>query len=336
MAERLLRTYCVREDIFNKILYDYSSRTEYTDNIWQYVYGYKNKNTIYYDEEYLICKEYIVDYYCDNIKDATSWKQCRLRKTTNTDKIIDDDITGTYAWNYITSILLKYYTDTEIDSILHAHEAEYDEAKKQYHYYYNLDVGTLLKIPNCKKYDINGAHCDALLEMFPKAGSAILDLHKRRKKDPKIKKFFNYFVGELCRKGYRLTYNWIVQRTNALLMKAIDLTDGDLIYANTDGFIVYEAKNNINTSNELGEFKAEYEGDVYVYRSKNYILYQCGEELKGSCRQQVRDQIDLRIGKVAEYDQRRELLGYDSNGNARYITHVENVIYKTVEQENIE
>ena len=335
MSQKLIRTYCVREDIFDKILYDYSSRIEYTDNIWQYAYGYSNKNTIYYNEEYLICREYIVDYYCHNIEDITSWKQCRLRKTTNTDKIIDNDITGTYAWNYIMKLLLKHYTENEIDSILHAHEAEYDEAKKQYHYNYNIDVGALLKIPNCKKYDINGAHCDALLELFPKASTDILYLHKRRKKDPNIKKFFNYFVGELCRKGYRLTYNWIVQRTNALLMQAIELTDGELIYANTDGFIVFEAKHNINTSTNLGEFKAEYEGDVYVYRSKNYILYQCGDELKGSCRQQVRDKIDLRIGKVAEYDQRRELLGYDNQGKAKYITHVENVNYKIVEQETI-
>lgn len=335
MGNQLLKTYCVREDIFDKILYDYSTRTEYTDNIWQYAYGYSNKNTIYYDNEYLICKEYIVDYYCHNLDEVTSWKQCRLRRTTNTSKVIENDVTGTYAWNYIFSILNKYYTNEEIDSILRAHEAEYDESKKQYHYNYNIDVGTLLKIPGCKKYDINGAHCDALLELFPKAGPDILSLHNKRKKDPKIKKFFNYFVGELCRKGYRLTYNWIVQRTNALLMQAIELTDGELIYANTDGFIVFEAKNNINTSANLGEFKAEYDGDVYVYRSKNYILYQCGEELKGSCRQQVRDRIDLRQGLVVEYDQRRELLGYDKQGTARYTTHLENIKTKFVKQELI-
>lgn len=333
MAAQLLKTYCVREDIFDKILYDYSTRTEYTDNIWQYAFGYSNKNTIYYDSEYLICKEYIVDYYCHNLKEVTSWKQCRLRKTTNTTKVIEDDVTGSYAWRYIMTILLKYYTREEIDTILHAHEAGYDETKKQYHYNYNIDVGTLLKIPGCKKYDINGAHCDALLELFPKAASDILKLHKRRKKDPRIKKFFNYFVGYLCREGYTLTYNWIVQRTNALLMQAIEFTDGELVYANTDGFIVFESKNNINTSMNLGEFKAEYEGDVFIYRSKNYILYQCGEELKGSCRQVVRDKVDLRVGKVVEYDQRREFLGYDKKGHPKYITHVENVTTKKVNWE---
>jgi hypothetical protein len=86
---------------------------------------------------------------------------------------------------------------------------------------------------------------------------------------------------------------------------------------------------------DLGEFKAEYEGDVFIYRSKNYILYQCGDELKGSCRQVVRDKLDLRVGKVVEYDQRRELLGYDKSGHPRYITHVENVVAKKVNWELI-
>ena len=333
---QLIKTYCVREDIFDKILYDYSTRTEYTDNIWQYAYGYPNKNTIYYDNEYLICKEYILDYYCHNIEDSTSWKQVKLRKTTNTSKLVDDDVTGTYAWNYIMKLLKKYYTVDELDTILHAHEAEYDATKRQYHYNYNIDVNCLLKIPNCKKYDINGAHCDALLELFPLASKDILSLHNKRKQDPKIKKFFNYFVGELCRKGYRLTYNWIVQRTNALLMQAINFTDGELIYANTDGFIVFEAKELLTTSTNLGEFKAEYEGDVYIFRSKNYILYQCGEDMTGSCRQIVRDQIDLRQGKVVEYDQHRELLGYDKNNNPRYSVNLQNIKQYIIEVENIE
>ena len=69
---KLLQTYEVRQDIFDKILYDYSANVEITDHLDKYVYGYSNKKTIYYDgSEYLICREYILNYYTNSIEGCT-------------------------------------------------------------------------------------------------------------------------------------------------------------------------------------------------------------------------------------------------------------------------
>ena len=118
---KLLATYEIQADVFDKILYDLSIHTEYTDDIFQYSYGYKNRNTIYYNEEYLICKECVLDYYCDCLEESTSWRQVRLRKVINASKIVQKTITGNYAYNYIIKLLSKYYTLDEIENILITH-----------------------------------------------------------------------------------------------------------------------------------------------------------------------------------------------------------------------
>ena len=298
---KLLPTYEVRADIFDKILYDLSVHTEYEADLQKWSYGYKNRNTIYYNEEYLICKECVLDYYCDCITDSTSWKQCKLRKVLNAEKPVQKTITGNYAWNYIIRILNKYYTAIEIEEIFNNNEADYSEDYKQFHYNLPLEEDELVKYKNCFKYDINGAHCDAIVNLFPKAYDEFIKLYLKRKEIPMYKQLFNFFVGELCRKGHRRTYNWIVQRTTKKLYETMDITKGTLIYANTDGYIVQRPEVEINTSKELFDFKLEYSGDVYVYQSNNYILYQCGDNKTGSCRCDVRDDIDLRVGKVFNY-----------------------------------
>lgn len=327
-----LATYEVRADVFDKILYDLSVHCEYTDDIHKYSYGYKNRNTIYYNEEYLICKECVLDYYCDCIPESTSWKQVKLRRVINAEQTVNHTITGNYAWNYIMKLLSKYYTDEEIESILNAHEADYSEEFKQFHYNAPIDTGTLVKYTNCFKYDINGAHCDAVVQLFPKAYNEFMKLYKERKQKPVYKQLFNFFVGELCRKNHRKTYNWIVQRTTRKLYEAMDTTDGMLLYANTDGFIVQQPQKELDTSTNIFEFKQEYSGDVYIYRSNNYILYQCGEDKTGSCKCEVRADIDLRKGIVVDYTINRLELGTDINGIKRYY---HKIVEKNVRQVEI-
>ena len=50
----------------------------------------------------------------------------------------------------------------------------------------------------------------------------------------------------------------------------MDLVKGILIYANTDGFVISAKNSDIVASKDLGEFKIEYSGEVYVYKDKNY------------------------------------------------------------------
>ena len=301
-----IKCFDIRDDIFDSILKDHISNVKIVDSIEPYSGGYNNKQDIYYDgKEYLICLEYIVNYYCDCIPDCTEWKQCKIRRTENTEKLLNKTIDGSRAYFLLMELLHRYYTDKEIEQCLNSHEAEYSEEYKQFHYMYDLEQGYIERIDNCLYYDINGAHNDALIEIFPKAKHALTNLYISRHDNPNYKAIVNYGVGMLCRKGHRKTYNWIVQRTTKSLYKAMDLVKGILVYANTDGFVISAKNSDIVASKDLGEFKIEYSGEVYVYKDKNYWLLQMGKIMKGSCLTSVRKDIDLSKGEVVHYERRR-------------------------------
>ena len=312
MGNKLLKCFEVREDIFNKILYDFESRIETVGNFKDYIYGYNdNKNVYKFDgKDTLILPEYILNYYCDNIKFSTSWKQCQIRSAMNADTEVVESLYGSRAERYINDILLEVYNEKEIEECLLSHQAEYDEDLSQYHYCLPVEIGYIYKVKDTVKYDINGAHLDALCEIFPKAKDRLLKMYEKRKKDKIYKKLPNYYVGRLGKwkdkaktipGKYRKTYNWIVQRTTKKLFDAIDAVGGMLLYANTDGFLVKDPNNLLKTSKILGDFKEEFSGTTYIYRDKNYILYQ-NNDLKGSCLTSVRPEIDLSKGKVVHYD----------------------------------
>ena len=332
-----LPTYDLRDDLFDHILYELRYRVkEVSEDFFStLIYGYPEKNIIYYEKcadgnEYFICKETVINYYTDALPYCTNWKQCRVRKVINTENKIQHTITGTHAYNMLMVILKDYYTSVEIDEIFNAHTAEYDKALIQIHHSLGAcKPGIVYNFKNCYKYDINGAHCAALTEMFPKAASRLIKLYEQRKIKPENKQLFNFAVGCLVKKGYRKTYNWIVQRTTKKLNEAIKITNGNLLYANTDGFVVQDPENLILHSKLLDEFKEEYKGDVQFYLGNNYNLYQFGEEMRGSCKTSVRNKIDLRVGKVVEYKQIREY--YDNN--QKYLIKVDenSIIEKEVE-----
>ena len=331
--KKLIPTYEVQADIFDRILIDYSPRVKITSNLQEYVYGYQDKKTIYTDgNEYLICREYILDGYTNCFEAPSSWKQCRLRRVENAQTVVEKTITGTYAWNYLKKILAKYYSEEEIENILCSYEVEYSEDYKQFHYNITVERDELIHISNCVKYDINGAHCAAIVELFPKAAKEFLKLYSKRKEKPIYKQIFNYAVGRLCKIGHRKTYNWIVQRTTRKLYETMDNVGGSLIYANTDGFLVQDPENKLTTSTNLYDFKLEYSGDVWVYRSNNYILYQCGKDSKvGSCRNEVRDRIDLSVGKVVNYKTNRIPIGEDESGKMRFRQELIEIVERKVE-----
>lgn len=293
----------VAEDVFNSVLERFPDYIEQVDNIADYYKGYPEKWKIKYCEKthYLICKECFVTDEAD-----TDWKQVivRLEKNLPDGKIVRS-IDGSRAYAEVTKVLKKYYSDDEIDECLRSHEAQYDYSLAQQHFtytdYFNSNVIT--KHSNCVKYDINGAHCDALREIFPKAAHYFEKLYRERKVNPVYKAYANYFVGMLAHKQYRLTYNWIVQRTTKMLIDACKQVGGELVYANTDGFAVTNPTKKLDKckNNVLGWFKVEYEGDIYTYEGSNYWIMQCGDEIKGSAMNSVRPLINLREGKVVNY-----------------------------------
>ena len=310
---KVLRRYDVSEDVFDDILQTMQTRIEVVENIQQYFTGYQPKYKIYYDnKEYLIIREHLLAYFADfsdeDYQNVEDWRQVIVRKCEQP-KTYQKSIDGSRAFKQIWQMLLNYYTEEEIKEQLFAHIAEKDPNNIQYHFQYP-SKGAVLQHSTCVKYDINGAHHDALIEIFPRAKEELESMFIRRKEEPILKAYVNYFVGMLCRKGYRGTYNWIVQRTTKKLKEAMSIVTGftgTLIYANTDGFIVSDPNNELKHSKKLGEFKLEYSGNVYTYQDDNYWCYQTDTgEIKGSVRYQVRDQLNLKRGEVIHYDIVRE------------------------------
>lgn len=311
MNTKTLRRYDVCETIFDDILQNMQNKIEIVDNIEDFYRGYTKKDTVLYDNhEYLIIREHLLAYFAnfseEEYKDVEDWRQVIVRKCVQT-KRYQPSIDGSRAYNVTKNIICQHYSESEFTARLHMFEAEKDPNNIQFHYQYpSKDI--VLAHSNCVKYDINGAHHDALIEIFPKAKEELQDMFDRRKSEPILKAYINYFVGMLCRKGYRKTYNWIVQRTTKTLKNAINTVGGDLIYANTDGFMVSNPDHKLKPSKKLGEFKLEFEGTAYTYQDKNYWCYQAGEDITGNIRYQVRDEVDLSKGMIVHYNISRELL----------------------------
>ena len=313
-----LKRLVVRSDVFKNFLETYKYRIETVPDLYKYFYGYyKDRKSIKYNgKDTLICQEYQIYHLCD-AKEVpehyTAWKQIVVTQNPELQTTVKKDVSGGRAKAQINKVLYKFYSKEEVDERLHMFEADYDFNLKQVHYNYCMDQGVLAKLPNTYKFDINGAHMDALCEIFPKAKDAFLKMYARRKKYPVLKEYPNKYVGTLAQKTekmrkqgihgkYEKTYNWIVQRTTRKLLDAIKYVQGNMVYANTDGVIIQAPTNVLCTSAKLGDFKLEFSGDTYVYRDKNYILYQTGDKMFGGCLIEVRDQVDLRKGQVVHYD----------------------------------
>lgn len=298
-----LKTYYLNEETFDNVLQFYYQYVINVDNFENYIFGGNFKNSIIYDGiKKIIITEHKLMYLLGQ-KSTNNWTQCICyRKAYQEEKCIKGYNGGT-CFKIFTNKLLKYYTIEEIDKCLKQFESEYNSENAQLHFNYTKESNIIYKYTNCRKYDINGAYANALINIFPKAREMILHLYAERKIHPENKAIINYYVGMLCNKGYRKTFNWIVQKTRLKLEEAINYVDGILLYANTDGFIVsYETKS-LPTSKNLGEFKLEYEGDIYILAGNNYWIYQQSDlSITGNVLYHVRDMIDLTKGLAVCYD----------------------------------
>lgn len=312
--------------LFDRILLLTGSHIHRVESLLPYQYGTNDKSDILYDEAHreLIIQEsllYVLLDMEDKI-DTNSWRQIIIKEDeTKLTDTIEREVTGCYAWMQMSKMLKRYYTPEELEEAFKTHEAEYDYNKAQKHYM-NISVltDTVTLHHNCLKYDINGAHLSALVEIFPKAGNKLIEMYKARKQHPEYKKYFNFFVGEMCRRGHRLTYNWIVQRTTARLLEGINYVGGDLVYVNTDGFAVKNYVRPLPASTELGNFKLEHSGDLYTYAGKNYTALQWIDqygELKtvGSILIQMREHLCLPAGQVIDYKRTVRKVCEDYYGN---------------------
>ena len=267
--------------------------------------GFSNKHMIAVDKNTstLICRASMINEACGQTLISDDWRQivCMVDDSKD-DYIVDDYVPyGKQAYKKLIVSLTKYYTDDEIRNIMSEHSLE--QGKKALHKLLPADYldGHIYKFKDCVYYDINKAHTDALIEMFPKAKRVITRLGKC---------WINYAIGELCNQGYRGVYNWIVNRTREYIDEIIRKADGETLYANTDGVIIHHPANYLATSKEIGAFKSEIIGDtIYGYfcegddKTTRYTIYQYIDKngktvLKGNARYLLREGMDLSKGIV--------------------------------------
>lgn len=297
-----LAHYTVSAELFNQILIKNNNRIIIA-NIEDYQYGYSSKKKVIYNgKDELICREMYVD-----VKpEEATYRQIIVKKD---DSLNSEDyhkeMMGSTAWNRMLKILYKYYTQDELLEIFSNNQHE--QCKPMHFNPTKLD-DTVYKHTNCYKYDINSAYASAYINLFPKAHDDIMALYLGRHDNPDNKKILNFFNGMLKRRGFAGTYYWVVNRTNEIMDEALNEVGGIKLYINTDGFIVKNPAKLIKHSTELGQFKLEHSGDVYIYVDKNYFIIQAGQELKGNCMCMVRDKFDLPNGKVVHYNKVRKLI----------------------------
>lgn len=294
-------TFEVPAKVFDYILERMSPFVEKVDTVNTFKYGYAKKHIIYYDgNEYMTINRSALNYYCPEIPLEPHYMQCIVRRVENI-KQAQSNISGYHAYLYMNKALLKFYSQDEIHDILNSYKDDRDDRLKQAHFLKEVSSDYVSCYKNTFKYDINGAHTYALTQMFPKAKDKIIQMYLGRKKNPKLKKILNYYVGCLVPKGFVGAYNHIVHETTKKLVDFFEKVGGTPLYINTDGFVVRNPNKILKGSTELGQVKLEYSGDTYIYAGRNYWVMQQGDELTGSVLTEVRDRLDLSKGLVVKY-----------------------------------
>lgn len=308
----------ISEKTYSKILTEYGF-LEKVDDMSKFKCGYKDSYVIRYDDTQIIIRSGLlyellgVDY-----DPEFAWKQVLLVMRREQSDDLAESISPGQARRIMNGIIAKHYTEEEKEAIYGSHERE-DSTILHYNLP-GLEIGRVLKLEDCWYYDINGAYASVLSSMFPECGKEFRHMFEHRHDcNNKYKNVFNFFVGCLTqnekkrkaavqdgrkvRKIYPKTRHWIVNQITEKMNAFEAYLGADLVvYENTDGLIVHKPKNKPAGSKKMFEFKLEYSGDVYIYRGKNYLAMQYGDEIKGSLPLELRDRVDLRRGKVVEYD----------------------------------
>ena len=299
---------------FNSILKKFYAFVDYEDSIGKYfIKGYKNKKRIKAekDSHVFICQADIINYVTGKeiIPYNEDWRQIVCVKKND---LQSADEIKELSWNdsfnkRIEKVLHKYYTDAEIEERLNMYQEKNHIKPLISHLPMKYHDGKIHLFKNCVYYDINGAHRDALCEIFPKAKNDFLTVDKQDA---------NSYVGDLCNRGHVTTYNWIVKRTKNMLLNILDAAGGEVIYKNTDGAFIVNGKE-LPTSSKLGEFKnGMLTDELLAYRFKDgvntpYVIYQFinkdgKRELKGTTPNEVRNHIDLANGTVVSYKSKKQ------------------------------
>lgn len=306
----MLSRYKIDSETFWSLLKSYSKFVEKCSLSGYLAKGYPDKRTIKYDPDShaMIIQAYRVK----GLDLDEDWRQVVLYLDDSLNGI--QEVSAPFPWanqanKRVEDILLRHYTDKEINDLLRKHSLKERDMPIHYLLPEPFKDGCVHRFENCVYYDINGAHTDALIEIFPEARKELESLHHTKGG----KNFINVFVGDLCNRGFRGTFDWIIQRTREKLTFIREQTGGMMLYANTDGIIVWNPSKRLKTSDKVGDIKAESaDGVIYAYNcpkdddSTSYTLYQYvspkdGITIKGNARLAARQGIDLSKGIVRKY-----------------------------------
>lgn len=327
MKKTSLPTITLSEEMWDRVL-DNSLRHEEVDSLADYMCGYRNRNVIYYttgtDSDMLIAEAYYLFYVIGVPYDFNyGWKQYLCIKShEQTEPVIFDAVSPISAVKAVSRELKSKYTDEEIEAIYTSHEATKAQAEILHHnilYGAGLSKNIIYKFKDCWYYDLNGAYASELIGMFDRCSEQFRYWFEHRHDNhDKFKNYFNYFVGCLTQnekkyKDGKPTRNIHPKSRYYIIKKITDMMyyglkklgfkrPDDAIYVNTDGLIVQHPKYEIGHSSEMGKFKLEYHGDIYMFRGENGWCMQYGDCIKGMIPTQLRDKVDLRKGKMVSYD----------------------------------
>ena len=315
---KALINYTVNEQTFNTILTSYTWK-EYQYDLTPYLYGHSKKNCIYYNETDIVLNlAHLSVLGLTEQTDKDHWYQVFLHLNREQEADLIQTIRPVDAIIKINNIIKKQYDLDEKKEIFATHEKEESEI---IHVSIDATHKQITKFSDCCYYDANGAYASELIKMFPKCRKDFEYMFEHRHdNNNKWKNCFNYYVGCLTenekkrqykietgkkvRTIYPKTRNYIVQNISDMLLDLIDKVNGYVIYANTDGVMIHKPKNKLPNSKDIGNFKIEYEGDIYTYQGDNYSIVQYGDEIKGSLPVELRKYVDLRVGKVVSFSKK--------------------------------
>ena len=326
MKKKPLKRQTISEELYNTIL-EQNTQKEYKADLADYVCGYKKRQTIYYNENTIICNRLtltllgVVDK-----EDIDCWYQIVLDKKVEQEQPILESISPVQAVNRINKIIYNHYSKEEKEEIYNKHQRKSSQI-----YHYNNDIdrqenpNTIIKYTNCIYYDANGAYASELIKLLPKCEEELRYMFEHRHdQNNKFKNTFNYYVGCLTenekkraikisqnkklRQTFPETRHYIVQNVSDSMYHHYKTVGGSLKYMNTDGYIVKDPKYLLPDNKEIGTFKIEYQGDIYFYScdgsdgSSPYYIYQYGDEIKGNLPLTARKLVDLRQGLTVKFN----------------------------------
>lgn len=265
----------------------------------------------------------------------------RASEKITVDTNVETAMNGKYAWNIFYRALKKYYTMEEIQEVIKEHGYPDEESPMHNHIYQDTEYkpNTIYTFTNVAYYDLNKAYAANLIKFFPKLKKWALNGYKKNK--PRFKKVINYAVGCMQNKteeelNFRLLRNAIVHNTNVQMNEAFSIVnhsiDSQILYVNTDGFIVNNPTEELNYSDKLGDFGKEIVDNntikflkVKNAESKSYTIMQWfenGEKVVKSIggflqQSELIQHVDLFNNKSALFKTTKVFEGVDDNGRGK-------------------